>query len=224
MEWNPEYKRDLLTRFAHHSSAIEGNGLSQTDVNSILLYQTLPEKMIPIREFLEVENHRLAFEFMFNNLEKDQPISIALINGIHEKLMDRIHQEKGHFKTQDNGILEANFKTVPATRVSLKMKQWVENLIFEEQIAKSDDDIIRLALENHIHFERIHLFMDGNGRTGRMLMMYFLMKHHIAPLIIKKDERTEYIRILDNQDVEGFFTLALPKIKYEEDRAKRFSN
>lgn len=81
---------------------------------------------------------------------------------------------------------------------------------------------MKKVCESHIEFERIHPFADGNGRTGRLIMNYLLMKNDIAPLVIEKVDKERYIFFLANQDVNGFSDYAEEKIQKERKRMKSF--
>ena len=104
------------------------------------------------------------------------------------------------------------------------MQQWVDNLNFQLENAKSDRDIIKVVTDFHIQFERIHPFTDGNGRTGRMLMNYSLMQKDLPPLIIQGSERAKYTNLLAKQDIDGFTEFSYQLIKEEAKRMERFIN
>lgn len=65
------------------------------------------------------------------------------------------------------------------------------------------DNIFEKMAANHIEFERIHPFGDGNGRTGRLLLNYELLRNNMAPVVIEKDLRADYFKKLAEYDVKG---------------------
>ena len=218
-----EYIDDLLVRIAYHSSAIEGNTISLADTVTILLHETIPGK-VSKREFYEIENHKQALEYVIYQLENNESLSLNIVRGIHTQLMDHLNFDRGMWKTHDNAIVGADFNTASAHDVPYLMKQWIDNLNYRLHQSKTDEEKIKHILEMHIDFERIHPFSDGNGRTGRLLIIYSLLEHDISPIIIPVDLKSDYIRLLANKDSEGLYNLLYPIALEESKRRKAFEN
>ncbi|GGM42765.1 hypothetical protein GCM10011351_30900 [Paraliobacillus quinghaiensis] len=218
-----EYFQDVLVRLAHHSSAIEGNTITLPDTVSIILHDTLPGGYSR-REFFEIENHRDAFAYVIDQLRGEQPLSLTVLKDIHEKLMDRLLVDKGQFKTSENAIQGADFLTASPRETPLLMQQWVDNLNYQLEGASKDMDVLRVVMDFHIQFERIHPFSDGNGRTGRMLMNYSLMQHDLPPLIIQAKDKAAYVNYLAEQDIDGITKFSYELIRDEARRMQRFNN
>ena len=218
-----EYIDDLLVRIAYHSSAIEGNTISLADTVTILLHETIPGK-VSKREFYEIENHKQALEYVIDQLENNESLSLNIVRGIHTQLMDHLNFDRGMWKTHDNAIVGADFNTASAHDVPYLMKQWIDNLNYRLHQSKTDEEKIKHILEMHIDFERIHPFSDGTGRTGRLLIIYSLLEHDISPIIIPVDLKPDYIRFLANKDSEGLYNLLYPIALEESKRRKAFEN
>lgn len=220
-----EYIEDMLARLAHHSSAIEGNTLSYNQTVSIVLNRTIPSgSNINIREFYEVENHRYALEYILGELKETTPLNLSILKEINNKLMDHLNDNKGSFKVDSNAIKGADFQTARPQETPSLIYQWIENLNFKLENSKTEEEKIKIILEEHIQFERIHPFSDGNGRTGRMLMLYSMLEHNLTPFIIPVEEKGNYYTILGNQHVESFYHLVEPLRKKEEERREAFYN
>ena len=82
---------------------------------------------------------------------------------------------------------------------------------------KLNEDIFYKIASYHIEFESIHPFVDGNGRTGRLLINYELLKNNIAPIVISKEERVKYFELLRNKDINGLrnFFKELSNLEFE---------
>ena len=101
-----EYMEDMLVRMAHHSTAIEGNTLTQAETISILIYSFIPRDMSE-REYYEVKNYRKAFNTLLN---ADKEITTNLIKKYNKDIMENLHDLNGKFKTTQNLILGAEFE------------------------------------------------------------------------------------------------------------------
>lgn len=225
------YIDDALVRLAYHSSAIESNTITLPETATIIINQTLPNNSkITNREYFEVLNHQPAFEYMFRNI-KNKALSVSIIKEIHEILTDRLQHDKGMFKTYPNHVSGTEFNTALPENVPALMNQLVSNLSYRIDQPISDEKVIKAILEAHITFERIHPFSDGNGRTGRLIMIYSLLENNLPPLIIKNKDKNSYLNILHNaqikdapsdDDIQQFYAFALPLLLEEEKRIDSF--
>lgn len=216
-----DYIDDLLVRLAHHSSAIENNTITLQETVSILLYNTIPNKA-SLREVYEIDNHRFAFEYILECIKDKERLSFEVLFKTHSILLERLHHERGKFKTSSNAIVGADFTTASVQETPILMKQWLDNINYRLENSSTKEEVVEAVCESHIQFEKIHPFQDGNGRTGRLIMSFLLMLNDIAPLVIEKEDKGDYILYLANEHVEGFTSYALKKISDEEVRMTSF--
>ena len=104
------------------------------------------------------------------------------------------------------------------------MNEWFENMNFQLKNFDSDKEKLKIILEYHIKFERIHPFSDGNGRTGRLIMLALMLENNLTPFVITVENRAKYMSILRNQDIETFISLVEPLIEEEKKRILGFKN
>ena len=203
---NPDYVADLTVRMAHHNTAIEGNTLTQDETASIILNGIIPKQMNE-REFYEVKNYQHIIPFMLKCLDENRNIDNELMKEVHSILMDKLIYNKGQFKQTQNMIVGATFDTTEPYLVPPELKDWCDNLSYRLQNTQNDDDKLKIILDQHIKFERIHPFSDGNGRVGRFLMFYAVVQNGLTPFTITKQSKDLYIHCLRNKDVLGLFEL-----------------
>lgn len=222
MTYKQDYLDDILVRMAYHSSGIEGNTISLPETVSIILESTLPGKHKSIREFYEIENHKQAFSLLLDGLANHTPLTLGLVQDFHALLTDRLQQDRGQFKTVQNAIIGAEFKTASPEETPFLMAQWVDNTAYRLDMIKSEREIVEVLADSHIQLERIHPFSDGNGRAGRLILMYLAMKYLGAPVIVSKNDRAEYMELLANQNVQGLADLLQQSLDAEKERMGQF--
>ena len=215
-----EYMEDMLVRMAHHSTAIEGNTLTQAETISILIHNFIPRDMSE-REYYEVKNYRKAFNTL---LEADRKITTELIKKYNKYIIENLHDLNGKFKTTQNLILGAEFEPTKPYLVPFEIEDWCNNLSYRLENAKTNEEKVEIIMDQHIKFEKIHPFNDGNGRTGRLLIIHSCLKEDLEPIIIPKEEKGKYINLLASENLKELTKWALLLQEKERDRIEKFSN
>ena len=215
-----EYMEDILVRMAHHSTAIEGNTLTQAETISILIHNFIPRDMSE-REYYEVKNYRKAFNTL---LEADRKITTELIKKYNKYIMENLHDLNRKFKTTQNLILGAEFEPTKPYLVPFEIEDWCNNLSYRLENAKTNEEKVEIIMNQHIKFEKIHPFNDGNGRTGRLLIIHSCLKEDLEPIIIPKGEKGKYINLLASENLKELTKWALLLQEKERDRIEKFSN
>ena len=218
---NYEYFLDLLVRMTHHSNAIEGNTLTLNETATIILDSIIPGSK-SVREVFEVLNHKKAIDYMINELENEKKLDIYMIKNINKEILDRLNDNAGNFKNSSNAIIGANFETSTPSQTSILTKNWIENLNYRLELCKNNNEKLLEILHSHIEFERIHPFSDGNGRTGRLIMLYLCFQEKISPFVIKKGDRALYMNYLREQNTNIIFERVKELQAFEERRMKQF--
>ena len=215
-----EYMEDMLVRMAHHSTAIEGNTLTQAETISILIHNFIPRDMSE-REYYEVKNYRKVFNTL---LEADRKVTTELIKKYNKDIMENLHDLNGKFKTTQNLILGAEFEPTKPYLVPFEIEDWCNNLSYRLDNAKTNEEKVEIIMDQHIKFEKIHPFNDGNGRTGRLLIIHSCLKEDLEPIIIPKEEKGKYINLLASENLKELTKWALQLQEKERDRIEKFSN
>ena len=193
---NEDYYQDFVVRLTRESNAIEGSSLSIGQTLSILFDIDLGINLYNVkpREILEAINHKKAMDYLFKYIKEDKPFNSDLIKDLNEIILDGIMP--GGYYRSTQVIIRGSSHIPPAPH---KIHNQMEDMIFDIN-QKS-----KLTLEDlsyfHLNFEKIHPFNDGNGRTGRLLINYFLLKQNDYPLVIKNSDRTTYLDCLEQEDI-----------------------
>jgi len=186
-----EILKNFIIEFAFNTASIEGNTINLVEARNLLEDGLTPENKT-LREIYDLQNTEKVFFELLNIREE---INHNLIIKIHDDLLANIDARKG-YRTTDIRVIKSNFKATPAPYVKTDMD------LLLKWYNKNNNKIhpFVLAVIFHHKFEKIHPFMDGNGRTGRMLLNYILIKNNCPPLIIYKKTRTEYLEVLRKAD------------------------
>ena len=211
--YNKEYWDDLLVRTAHHSTAIEGNRLSLDDAKRILLGGCSMEGL-DSREYYEIANYKPLFEYLLAMSDRD--IAVEVVKDIHRILMTEILYNCGEFKATQNLIWGANFTPVKPYEVPFAIQRWCDDLAFRLEHATDDTAKLLAIMDQHIKFERIHPFSDGNGRTGRALILYACFKENLIPFVIPYESRERYLTLLKEENGVGLCEFARELQRIEE--------
>ncbi|WP_026470179.1 Fic family protein [Alkanindiges illinoisensis] len=183
---------DLVLRWTYHSNAIEGNTLTLLETKVVLEGITVGGKAI--REHFEAINHRNAIFFVEDIIKKHETFSEWQIRNIHQLVLKNIDDENAGRYRQNNVLIAGASHTPPDhTVIADKMNQFVE--WYHQQAAHLHP--VERAAYVHADFVGIHPFIDGNGRTSRLLMNLELMKAGYPPCVITVENRLAYYEALD---------------------------
>ena len=213
---NKDYLEDLITRSTYHSNAIEGNTLTYAETYAILYNDNSfkIEGKEP-REIYEAINHKKALELVFKNLQDNEEFDERFIKKINETINRDIKDTEG-YRTVQVFIQGSEHIPPEPEKIPNLMNYYVYNYNHDEQ------DIFNKIAKYHIEFERIHPFEDGNGRRGRLLINYELLKHNLQPVVIAKEDRIKYFEFLRNNDSIGFSQWLQELSIKERDRMEKF--
>lgn len=196
-----QIETETITQFTYDTSRIEGSSLSYKDTK-MLLEEGITPKEKPLRDITEAENHKRAFLFMKNSLSTD--ITKEFILQLHKILKEHVTEDAGIFRTGQ--VRVGNLIPIKANM----LPQEIENLLEGYNENKKELHPFELAAEFHCTFERLHPFFDGNGRVGRLLLNFILLKHKYPVIIIQNKNKRRYYTALQRADDGNL----LPMLKY----------
>lgn len=183
---------DLILRWTYHSNAIEGNTLTLLETKVVLEGITVGGKAL--REHFEAINHRDAILYVEDIIKKNEPFSEWQIRNIHQLILKNIDDENaGRYRQQNVLISGATTNPPDYTLLNEKMAQFID--WYNTDAHKLHP--LERAAKVHADFVGIHPFIDGNGRTSRLLMNLELLKAGYPPSVITVDNRLAYYEALD---------------------------
>ena len=164
------YEKDFELRFTHNSTAIEGNTLTLMETK-VLLEDGVSVGGKELREIYEVVNHKKAYDYVKKCIAQNKSLTKDIVKDLHMILTENIIAG-GIYRNQEVRISGAGFTPPAGNEMYIQIKAF-----YEEVDNKAGLNPIELAAWTHAEFVRIHPFIDGNGRTSRLLMNYQLMLH-----------------------------------------------
>ena len=179
---------EFIIGFTYNSNAIEGNTMT-LDETALVLREGVTIDGKPLKEHLELIGHRDACLFVEDLVREAAPLTEKTIREIHSLvLMDR---------REDRGVYRRVPVTITGANAALP-QPWAVPVEMEKLLVDYHGEMRRLhpierAALFHLRFESIHPFIDGNGRTGRLLMNLELMKEGFPPIEVKFKDRRRYI-------------------------------
>lgn len=189
---------ELVLRWTYHSNAIEGNTLTLMETKVVLEGITVGGKLL--REHFEAINHRDAILYVEDVVRRDEPLTEWQIRNLHRLVLKQIDDENAGVYRKLN-VTIAGARHVPP-----------DMLVVPEQMAALlhwyDHEAARLhpverAARLHSDFVKIHPFVDGNGRTARLLLNLELMKAGFPAVVLPVERRLAYYEALDQAHVDG---------------------
>ena len=190
-------KEVFLVEHTYNSNAIEGNTLTLQETALVLQGVTIDKK--PLKDHLEAVGYKEAFQFIEELAKQDKDLSEFDIKSIHNLVLAHRPEDRGTFRRVNVRIAGALTTPVQPYLIGPKMEELLHNYL---QWSKTMHIVERVAIF-HLQFENIHPFIDGNGRTGRLIMNLQLIKEGLPAINIKFADRKKYYDAFDEYSRTG---------------------
>lgn len=192
------YEQQVEYQYIHGTTSVEGNTLTYSDTVELLEHGVVPSNK-SMREIYEVQNFKEVAAFRNSHRGR---VDFAFIRKLHKLIMANILEEPGKFRESDGFLISGcDFQLTPS-------------ILIEEELAALIDDYyakieagfhpFECAVMFHYRFECIHPFVDGNGRVGRELLNYLLMKEGYPRLLVLGEKRKDYLSALRMGNADEF--------------------
>ena len=207
-------REKLLLEWTYNSNAIEGNTLTINETKIVLEGITVGEKTM--HEHLEVINHRDAITFVEEIVQSKEPLSEWQIKNLHRLILKGINDDYAGIYRDQHVFISGAKHTPPAPYL---IKAQMEQLMYWYKQETSHMHPVTRGALLHAFFVGIHPFIDGNGRTTRLLLNLEFMKDGFPPIVIKVENRLAYYEALDKahthnqEDYDDFIQLVIKEVE-----------
>lgn len=194
--------------FAYHSGKIENDKITYHDTREIFDKNEVSSYTGDLRTLFEIKNSKDAYERILKAFEAKEELTEDFVKEIQKLLTKGTYDERryslgerpGEYKVGDY-VTGKNEVGALAEDVSEEMAELL-NEMREEFYDIEEKNILMAAAYFHAKFENIHAFSDGNGRTGRLLMNYYLLSVNHPPIVIHEEDKKSYYDALELFDTE----------------------
>lgn len=182
---------EFIVEFTYNSNAIEGNTLTLQETAMVLQGVTIDQK--PLKDHLEAVGHKAAFVYVKSLVSDGNAIIEREIKQIHSLVLMDKPEDKGVYRRIPVKIIGAVHEPPQPYLLEAQMTELIRR---NEQNRKAMHPIERIS-KFHLDFEGIHPFIDGNGRTGRLVLNLDLMQNGYPPINVKFTDRKRYYQAFD---------------------------
>lgn len=197
---NIDLYNQVSSVLAYTSNYIENNQLSFVQTKNLIVNGTKVKlDNVGLQDVYEAINHNEAFAFMLNEINYQDDLTIDLIIDINRLINSRIiNPAQLGLRTIPVEIRNADVVTTEPHLIKEQLQSLLEkyNLLFKDSVDFKD------LAQFHEEFETIHPFIDGNGRTGRLLINFYLIKNQLAPTYINDSQKEQYYDCLSKKDYQ----------------------
>ena len=187
---------DFMIEYTYDSNAIEGNALT-LDETSVVIKEGITIAQKPLKDHLEAIGHRDAYYFVEGLVKTQIPLSEKTIKEIHTLVLIDSPEQRGTYRSLP--VRVGSFLPCQPYLVPVEMEKLLADYNGEMQSLH----VIERAALFHLRFETIHPFLDGNGRTGRLLLNFDLMQEGYPPINIKFSDRAKYYECFKHYQKHG---------------------
>ena len=191
------YEKDFELTFTHNSTAIEGNTLTLMETK-VVLEDGISVGGKELREIYEIINHKKAYQYVKKCIAEGKALDEHIVKDIHAILTENIIVG-GIYRNQELRIRGAVHVPPVGNDMYNQLKMFYDDLVWKKGVLNP----IEYAAWTHAEFVRIHPFIDGNGRTSRLLMNYQLISDGFLPVSIAKENRLDYYNALEAYALQG---------------------
>jgi Fic family protein len=187
--------------FAYNSNKIENKNTTYEDTYEIFKHDRVSNYTGDVRTLTEIQNQKAAYLWTLKAVIAKEPITEQMVLELHRVITEGTYDERRAERGERPGEYKHHHYVVGINEVGAAPETVSEEIgELLDDIASTNisaADVLTAAAYLHAKFENIHPFADGNGRTGRVLMNYFLMINNHPPLTVFNEDKATYYQALD---------------------------
>lgn len=200
LEYMNQYKKELVIRFVHEATALEGNTLTLEETQGVLEGKEPGEddSRERKREIQEARNCYKAYLYMRRSIRRGQALNEKTIRILHEIVTERI-QHGGIYRSAPVWVPDSEMEFPPHYDLKNLMKNFTDRLMERVMVCRLPEAFhpIDLGAWACMELIRIHPFLEGNERVAMLMLNYLLIEHGLLPVSIPKNKRQEYEKIMN---------------------------
>ncbi len=196
---NKELLDKLTLYLTYHTNTIEGSTMTLSDVGDVIFDHKVLSNRTAIEQ-AEARNHQATLHWLIDLLNQDNKLVISegLVLDTHLRLMNGIISDAGKYRSHavrimGSRVVLANYLKVPELVMGLSRDDTLKY------------DLISKMARTHAQFEQIHPFSDGNGRTGRLIMLIQALGSGKMPPLVRKERKFAYYKALEIAQTQGTY-------------------
>ena len=190
-----EVLENFKVTYAYDAVHVEGTNSITLD-EALTLQRVSSSSQVSETEQKELLNHIKAFEMVEAAVKNKVPMSEDFIKDVHQQILDGI-MPGGLYRQMNVGLIGQIHQPPDYVKVYDRMRRMMNHLDFE-----FEGSTIEKAAYIHLSIAKIHPFLDGNGRLGRLMMNFYLMEDGYLPISINDDIKQQYFESLDQFKLE----------------------
>lgn len=189
--------------FAYHSGRIENENITYHDTREIFDHDRVSSYTGDLRTLFEIRNAKEAYILFLEAFQDRRPLDEDLVKEFQQKLTQNTYDTRRYQLGERPGEYKRHDYVTGREEVGAPPEDVAEEMseLLSELAEIPDDKALIAASYFHAKFENIHPFADGNGRTGRLAMNYFLILHNHPPITIHEEDRKSYYDALEAWDI-----------------------
>ena len=188
--------------FAYHSGKLENDAVTYHDTREIFDHDGVTSYTGDLRTLFEIRNAKDAHELFLEAFRERRPLNEELIKAFQKRLTRNTYDTRRYQLGERPGDYKQHDYVTGKNEIGAAPEDVAEEMqeLLDELQSVAEKDLLKAAAYYHVKFENIHPFADGNGRTGRITMNYFLVLHGHPPITVHQEDRKAYFDALEAWD------------------------